>query len=154
MLRIPFRQLRSVMVLVLLDEQGRAVAPPLAAGPELAPERGTIGEAGLDELSKRIPGRIKVDDQPDGRRVLRIESEGAGGVAETTSARFSVLSTGAGRARGQVLHRQRRRRCAALGEGALDLSAGEPGAGSTSTVLLPAKAPGLSSAPGLPVAGS
>lgn len=39
-------------------------------------------------------GRIKVDYQSDGRRVLRIESEGAGGVAETTSARFSVLSTG------------------------------------------------------------
>ncbi len=39
-------------------------------------------------------GRIAVDYQPDGRRVLRIENEASGGVAETTSARFSVLSTG------------------------------------------------------------
>jgi hypothetical protein len=39
-------------------------------------------------------GRIAVDYEPDGRRVLRIENEASGGVAETTSARFSVLSTG------------------------------------------------------------
>ena len=54
-LRIPFRQLKPAQVLVVLDEGGRAVAPPLAAGPQLSPERGQISEADLDELSRRIP---------------------------------------------------------------------------------------------------
>ena len=39
-------------------------------------------------------GRLAVDYQPDGERVLKIESEGSGAVAETSGARFSVLSTG------------------------------------------------------------
>jgi hypothetical protein len=39
-------------------------------------------------------GRLAVDYKPDGERVLKIESEGAGAVAETRGARFSVLSTG------------------------------------------------------------
>ncbi len=40
-------------------------------------------------------GRIGVDYQADGKRVLRIENETSGGAAETTAARFSVLSSGA-----------------------------------------------------------
>ena len=39
-------------------------------------------------------GRLAVDYKPDGERVLKIEGEGAGAVAETHGARFSVLSTG------------------------------------------------------------
>jgi hypothetical protein len=39
-------------------------------------------------------GRLAVDYKPDGERVLRIESEAAGAMAETRGARFSVLSTG------------------------------------------------------------
>lgn len=39
-------------------------------------------------------GRLAVDYQPDGERVLKIESEGSGAVAETSGARFSVLSSG------------------------------------------------------------
>jgi hypothetical protein len=40
-------------------------------------------------------GRVSVDYKADGLRVLRIENEASGSVAETFSARFSVLSTGA-----------------------------------------------------------
>ena len=54
-LRIPFRQIKPATVLVVLDEDGRALAPPLVAGPQLAPERGSVSEADLDELSRRIP---------------------------------------------------------------------------------------------------
>ena len=54
-LRIPFRQLKPVTALVVLDEEGRAVTPPLLSGPQLAPERGTVSEADLDELARRIP---------------------------------------------------------------------------------------------------
>ncbi|MFL5313215.1 MAG: FecR domain-containing protein [Myxococcales bacterium] len=39
-------------------------------------------------------GRLAVDYKPDGERVLKIESESSGAVAETRGARFSVLSTG------------------------------------------------------------
>jgi hypothetical protein len=39
-------------------------------------------------------GHVAVDYQPDGRRVLRIENDGGGAVAETRGARFSVLSSG------------------------------------------------------------
>ncbi len=39
-------------------------------------------------------GRLAVDYKPDGERVLKIESEGSDAVAETTGARFSVLSSG------------------------------------------------------------
>jgi hypothetical protein len=39
-------------------------------------------------------GRLAVDYKPDGERVLKIESENSGAVAETRGARFSVLSTG------------------------------------------------------------
>ncbi len=39
-------------------------------------------------------GRLAVDYKPDGERVLKIESEGSAAVAETTGARFSVLSSG------------------------------------------------------------
>ena len=39
-------------------------------------------------------GRLAVDYKPDGERVLKIESESGGAVAETRGARFSVLSTG------------------------------------------------------------
>lgn len=65
---------------------------------ELAVSENT--QLSIRELTREVhrlkldKGRIKVDYQPDGRRVLRIESAGAAGVAETTSARFSMLSTG------------------------------------------------------------
>ena len=39
-------------------------------------------------------GRLAVDYKPDGERVLKIESESSGAVAETRGARFSILSTG------------------------------------------------------------
>ena len=39
-------------------------------------------------------GRLAVDYKPDGERILKIESESSGAVAETHGARFSVLSTG------------------------------------------------------------
>jgi hypothetical protein len=39
-------------------------------------------------------GRLAVDYKPDGERVLMIEGESSGAVAETRGARFSVLSTG------------------------------------------------------------
>jgi FecR protein len=40
-------------------------------------------------------GRLSVDYKADGLRVLRVENEASGSVAEAYSARFSVLSTGA-----------------------------------------------------------
>ncbi|HXN55741.1 MAG TPA: FecR family protein [Myxococcales bacterium] len=40
-------------------------------------------------------GRLSVDYKADGLRVLRIENEASGSIAESFSARFSVLSTGA-----------------------------------------------------------
>jgi hypothetical protein len=52
------------------------------------------------ELSEKVHrlkltrGYVRVDYAPDGERVLRIEGEGDDAVAETRSARFSVLSTG------------------------------------------------------------
>jgi hypothetical protein len=63
----------------------------------------TIQEASqvtIRELTDRVHrfkltrGRVAVDYKPDGKRVLRIESERGDAVAETTEARFSVLSTG------------------------------------------------------------
>jgi hypothetical protein len=39
-------------------------------------------------------GRLAVDYKPDGERVLKIENESSGAVAETRGARFGVLSTG------------------------------------------------------------
>jgi FecR protein len=63
----------------------------------------TIQEASqvtIRELTDRVHrfkltrGRVAVDYKPDGKRVLRIESERGDAVAETAEARFSVLSTG------------------------------------------------------------
>lgn len=79
---------------------GRGASAGLRIGgkSELAVAEST--QLSIRELTREVhrlkldKGRIKVDYQPDGSRVLRIESAGAGGVAETTSARFSVLSTG------------------------------------------------------------
>ena len=54
----------------------------------------------IRELSEKVHrfkltrGYVRVDYAPDGERVLRIEGEGNGAVAETRSAKFSVLSTG------------------------------------------------------------
>ncbi len=44
---------------------------------------------------KLFRGRVGVDYQPDGERVLRIEGEGTDAVAQTQNARFSVLASGA-----------------------------------------------------------
>lgn len=58
-------------------------------------------QVSIRELSRAVHrfklerGRLSVDYKPDGMRVLRIENEASGGVAEAFSARFSVLSTGA-----------------------------------------------------------
>jgi FecR protein len=63
----------------------------------------TIQEASqvtIRELTERVHrfkltrGRVAVDYKPDGKRVLRIESDRGEAVAETAEARFSVLSTG------------------------------------------------------------
>jgi len=42
----------------------------------------------------KVRGNVFVDYKPDGKRVLRIENEENGAVAEAREARFSVLSTG------------------------------------------------------------
>ena len=42
----------------------------------------------------KVRGNVFVDYKPDGQRVLRIENEENGAVAEAREARFSVLSTG------------------------------------------------------------
>ena len=42
----------------------------------------------------KVRGNVFVDYKPDGQRVLRIENEDNGAVAEAREARFSVLSTG------------------------------------------------------------
>ncbi|GAC1340035.1 MAG: hypothetical protein NVSMB23_09790 [Myxococcales bacterium] len=80
---------------------GRGGRADLRIGDKSALSVAEQSQVSIRELSRAVHrfklerGRLSVDYKADGQRVLRIENEESGGVAEAFSARFSVLSTGA-----------------------------------------------------------